>query len=171
MPWYPETIDEWRGRVANAEHANNCSNQSNLTIEDGWAWTGPVSEDKRQLEVHRLSALLRSVVAQGYQRSDGQDGDIKAVLLVNEREEWVWQAMDAQHRAAVVSALGLETVPVRVSRVIRREEAKFWPNVVRGLYSVDEALLIFDNIFYGRYSHVTGKWDDWLTSNRQRSGT
>ena len=162
MPWDAETIDEWKETVAVAELLNNYRHKCDLTIENGWAWVGPVDDEKRLLEVKRLCSLLSSVREKGYQRNDGPDGDIKTVLLVNENEEWVWQSVDAQHRAAVVSAIGLEETPIRVYRVIRREDVEFWPNVVCGLYSIDEALLVFDNIFHGRFSHITEKWDVWL---------
>lgn len=169
MPWDTETIDEWKPLVAAAEKFNNYQNGLNLSIEEGWTWIGPTSENKRAIEVRRLSSLLASVLDKGYLRNDKRDGDISAVLLVNEENEWVWQSINAQHRAAVVAAIGLEAVPIRVSRVIRREEAAFWPNVMSGLYTKDEAVQVFDTIFQGNYRHVTEKWDDWL-KEFQRKG-
>jgi hypothetical protein len=100
----------------------------------------------------------------GYKRHDGGDGDIRAIILINEQNQWVWLSTGGQHRASVLAALGYDSFPVRVHNVIRREEVKHWPNVVNGLFDIEDALKMFDNMFAGEFSHIANEWYDFVAS-------
>lgn len=166
MPWESHLPEFQIKKIERVIKMENYNFNRSASIENGWAWVGPADEEKCMIESRRLANILESITVHGYKRHDGRDGDIRAIILVNESNEWVWQSTGAQHRAAVLSAMGYEYVPVRIHKVIRREEVKHWPNVVNGLYSVKDATLVFDNIFEGRFDHVTSEWDDYLKSNR-----
>jgi hypothetical protein len=64
--------------------------------------------------------------------------------------------LNGQHRAAILAALGYRRLPVivhaqshRGPTVVRREEAHLWPLVRRHVFSVEQALAIFDAVFHG----------------------
>ncbi len=104
---------------------------------------GPVPSEILEREHHRLATLLKSVAASGFDKSDpprvtllvGEGGDARAVVDAG------------QHRVAVCSALGYEAVPVLVRGVVHRSEVEEWPGVVYGVFTVEEALSVFDRVF------------------------
>lgn len=74
-----------------------------------------------------------------------------------------------QHRAASLSALGHETIPVRLTSpssasIIRRDDVDFWPYVRTGLFSRETALEVFDRIFSGIPSSQVGQGDEEVPS-------
>ncbi len=166
MPWDIHLPEYQLNKITRIVRMENSKINRNASINNGWAWTGPAGEIKCDVEAIRLINILNSINKHGYKRQDGRDGDIRAILLVNESNKWIWQSTGGQHRAAVLCAIGYEHIPVRIHRVIRREEVRFWPNVVNGLYSVEDARQVFDNIFQGNFAHVTSRWDDYLKSYR-----
>ena len=166
MPWQAEGPEEWSKHITHHVAGENGRYDKSATIENGWAWTGPVDENKCKIEASRLASVASSISSKGYLRNDSYDGDIKADILVNESNDWVWQSVSAQHRAAALSGLGYDNVPIRVRSIIRREEFEFWPNVCNKLYTKDEALWMFDTIFRGDFGFVTRNWDSYLKENR-----
>lgn len=162
MPWEAINIDGWMKCVEESVSRENKESGHNISIEDGWAWLGPVTDVKCNIEAKRLSTLMRLISKWGYQRSDGVDGDIVADILVDEKNQWVWQSIAGQHRAAVLTGLGYEECYIRIRSVVRREDVIFWPNVVNGFYKQDEALEIFDCVFLGNFPNITDGWETYL---------
>ena len=165
MPWDEEDIFCWKEKIVSSVLSENSRYRKNTGVDYGWAWAGPTSEIKCGIEARRLLGVLDSIVKCGYRRHNGPDGDIVANVLARSSDEWVWQSVGAQHRAAVLAALGNEYVPIRVVKLIRREDVSSWPNVVRGLYTEREALKIFDDIFEENYCHVTSDWERFISEN------
>lgn len=163
MPWDKENAIEWKEKIKSSVYSENNRYGKRLGVEDGWAWAGPSSVIKVEIESTRLLSVLYSIQKNGYNRNNKPDGDIMVNVLAKSAHDWVWQTVGAQHRAAAMAALGYGTVPVRIMRVIRRGDVLSWPNVVRGLYSKSEALKIFDDIYFANYMHVTSDWDKWLS--------
>lgn len=146
MPWQSESINEWLIHVSDAVRIEN---KKNIGIENGWAWTGPVSEDKLSIESKRLNTVLDSILTKGYNRHGGRDGHIYVTILFKDNDSWVWQSVAGQHRASVLAALGFSNVKVKVKMFVKRDEVKCWPQVVNGFFSINEALDIFDKVFDG----------------------
>ena len=109
-------------------------------------------------EAERVLYVLTRIQQSGYSRHDGPDGDVRATALVNERQEWRWLITAGNHRASAAAALGMPSIPVRVNLVISRADAPYWKHVVDGLYSLDDALAVFDNFFDGRPVGSTRPW-------------
>lgn len=164
MPWQSDSTIEWKRKIASSVEAENYRYEK-IGIEEGWAWTGPSTETKSFVEARRLVEVLESILAFGYKRHDGIDGDVVANILARSSKDWVWQSVGAQHRAAVMSALGEKSIPVRVRSVIRREDVSAWPHVVSKLYSEAEALQIFDDIFHARRKTISQSWDTFVAKN------
>lgn len=165
MPWQTECPEEWLNNIASIVAYENRPYNKNIKIDSGWAWTGPTNIKKCKIETIRLVNTARSISSNGYVRNNTSDGDIRADILVNESNDWVWQSCAGQHRAATVSGLGFEEIPVRVRKVIRREEYKFWPNVYNQFYSEEEGLWMFDAIFNGNFGAITESWNSYLNEN------
>ena len=45
--------------------------------------------------------------------------------------------------------MGFTKIDVRVWQVIERRDVELWPNVQSGIYSIQMALKVFDNIYNG----------------------
>lgn len=165
MPWDKEDAFAWKEKIVSSVMSENTRYGKKAGVDYGWAWAGPSSEIKCEIESRRLLGVLDSIVKSGYKRHNGPDGDIVANVLAKSADDWVWQSIGAQHRAAVLAALEHEYVPIRIMKVIRREDVSSWPNVVRGLYTESEALNIFDNIFDANYSHITADWELFVAEN------
>ncbi|MEW6655181.1 MAG: ParB/Srx family N-terminal domain-containing protein, partial [Bacteroidota bacterium] len=109
-------------------------------------------------EALRIEYVLKQVYNKGYMRWNSSEGDVRATALVNESGEWRWLITAGNHRASAASALGYEEIPIRVNLVISRTHVKYWPHVVNGLYSEEDALKVFDNYFDGIPPNVTEDW-------------
>ncbi|WP_159082407.1 ParB N-terminal domain-containing protein [Paragemmobacter aquarius] len=121
-----------------------------LTFSDGWKAWGPATEVAGAAEFTRLARLHRSIKSRGYLRHPAHDGDIQGVILRHHDQTRILLTA-GQHRAAVLAALGHETLPVRLTAsVIDRSGVAHWPNVKRGIFSQTLALSVFDRIFAGR---------------------
>ncbi len=162
MPWDTENQQEWFEIIKKSVLSENVKMGQKIGVEKGWSWLGPASDEKIRIESKRLLNVLKSIQGNGYIRNDNIDGDIKVNILVKNTNEWVWQSITGQHRASVVSFLNYETVPVRVMRVIRREDAQYWPNVQNGLYTINEGLHIFDVIYDNDFGYLTKEWDEFI---------
>lgn len=162
MPWDEEDVSQWKAMIENSVLRENSRYVKGFGVEHGWAWAGPTGSLKCDIETQRLLLVLESILKHGYRRHSGNDGDVVANILLKSPGEWIWQSIGAQHRASVLAALGEDVIPIRVMKIIRRDDVVSWPNVKRGVFSEEEALKIFDDIFEARYSHVTSEWDKYL---------
>lgn len=146
MPWDDMAPAEQEKKVAQSVKKENEREQSTIGIEKGWAWTGPAHSEKITIESRRLKKVIDSIKADGYYRNNDKGGDIPVTVLKNGKD-WVWQAKTGQHRAIALSALGYDTLPIRMIKMVRIEDVDYWPNVVNKLFNKDEAVLIFFQIY------------------------
>lgn len=122
----------------------------NLSFADGWKAWGPASDAAGAAEFTRLARVYQSIKTRGYCRHPSHDGDIQGLIL-RQGDQTRIHLTAGQHRAAVLVALGHETLPVRLTAsVINRSDVAHWPNVRRGIFSEPLALSVFDRIFGGR---------------------
>ena len=149
FPWRARTLDSYKKTYEKAAISDNKSYGYGGGVEKGWTFCGPTSAEKCSIEAKRMEYVIKRIHIDGYQRSNDKDGDIKVTALVNENKDWRWLVTSGFHRVCAVTALGYESIPVRVNLVISRQDVDFWPHVSSGLYSRENALTIFDNFFYG----------------------
>lgn len=162
FPWRARTIDSYRKAYEEAAWAENRAVGREVGITDGWLFCGPVSDEKIRIEAERILYVLRRIRANGYQRSDEGDGDVKATALINERHEWRWLITAGNHRASAAAALGMKSIPIRVNLVISRADVNYWKHVTDGLYNPEDALYVFDNFFNGDPAGAVRQWVDSL---------
>jgi hypothetical protein len=166
MPWEANNIDDWEQHIIKSVAFENSNEKYKFGIESGWAWLGPVEDEKLIIESNRLANLLKSIQQYGYKRNDYNDGDVNADILIADNNKWVWQSVGGQHRASVLSGLGMNNVLIRVRKIIRRQDVMYWPNVINGTYSVSEALKVFDKIHKGNNPNISSEWNKYVSKRR-----
>src|SRR5690606_16637583 len=118
-----------------------------------------VSDKKIKIEAIRLLELLESIKKQGFNQ---QNEDALGCFVLADGATWRWYVQGGQHRAAVMAALGYNSIPVYVRQIIRREEVSFWPNVQSGIFSKEKALIVFDKLFAAKPPTVAKDWVDYV---------
>src|SRR5690606_4329352 len=118
-----------------------------------------VSDEKVRIESQRLLNLLTSIRKKGYEQ---QYPDTLGCFILVSGKNYKWYVQGGQHRAAVLAALGRETIPVYVRQIVRREDVSFWPNVQSGIFSEEQALIIFDRLFVGNPPILAQNWIDFV---------
>jgi hypothetical protein len=132
-------------------------------IHDGCISVGPVGEPRLSFETDRIVTLIQSMRRQGFVRSNGWDGDVRADILIDEDGSWRWWTTDGHHRAAVAAALDLGTIPVRIRGIAYRSEVRVWPKVLDCSMSTSGALAFFD-LFRDddRWPPCYNEWRGWV---------
>ncbi|MDG5766708.1 hypothetical protein QA596_04450 [Balneolales bacterium ANBcel1] len=163
FPWRARSIESYRQAYEKAAIEENRSvGIMDRDIQDGWLFCGPVSEAKMDVEARRIGNVLKSIKDQSYCRSDESDGDARATALVKSNGEWRWLLTAGNHRAAAASALGYDSIPIRVNLVIDREHVDFWPHVRNGNYTREQALEFFDRVFEAESPPITKSWNQFV---------
>ncbi|MCC5796257.1 MAG: hypothetical protein JJU48_02885 [Methylophaga sp.] len=161
LPWWPDIghlMPENRPRAI-LSTAKKEIRSANLppSIQPAMYWYGPFSNLQGEAEIKRLFDLYHKIDKHGFQRNNNKDGDICGAALVRPDGSFRILLNGGEHRAAITTALGYAQIPVRlyspVSRnIILRADVEKWPQVRSGLFSVSQALMVFDRIFEGRPS-------------------
>lgn len=150
MPWDNKTPKEhevfWRGICRNDYQDHGF----HLDASDGWKCWGPMSQQAGHAEFQRLVHIYQSVSRSGYHRHSALDGDIEGQILQHGEESRVLVGR-GQHRIAAMAAAGEASVPIRLfPMTVSRGDVESWPNVVRGYYTSNQALQVFDRMFAGQ---------------------
>lgn len=155
LPWgrSPAEVKEGQRRCAKYE---GIQNGRIADVSDGVTGFGPVSPAKLSLEVSRLSRLIASVKSRGFVAFDPRNP--LQVSAFRREGEYRWVIASGQHRFATAVAFGVEAMPAMVTDVVRREDARYWPQVVNGHFTEAGALSVFDRIFDGIPSSICNDW-------------
>jgi hypothetical protein len=147
-PWTaatPESVAEglayWTS-VENAEHG-----RPDLDFrEHGIGYFGPTHPAKGELAFRRLTTIHDRLAASGYDRSFG---DVNVRVLKRGAELRFIVDGGGYHRTAALAAAGKSEVPATFVDpfVIAVEDAEYWPQVRRGVWSRDEAARYFHHLF------------------------
>jgi hypothetical protein len=147
-PWTaatPDTVVDclayWTS-LENAEHGN-----PDLDFrEHGVGYFGPTHPVKGELEYRRLTGIHDRLLATGYDRTYG-DVSVRALR----RGEELRFIVDGggYHRTAALAAAGEKEVPATFVEpfVIAEEDARYWPQVRRGVWTRDAAIRYFHHLF------------------------
>jgi hypothetical protein len=155
MPWSEQSVEDI------ATHRRICLEEEGLlkgvfvSLEDGATLYGPVSEKKLGLETERVLTLARSIEAKGFQPNENHRIE---VMGLRSGAEYRWFVVQGQHRLAACAAFDIMQVPARLNRIIRREDAEFWPHVVSGTFTLTGALKCFDRLFAGKVAACAAFW-------------
>ena len=112
-------------------------------------------EDKAKAKIRKMHRLYMSVLNHGY--SVVKSGAIDGYLLVHPEKGQVFNQIDGHHRVCVLNYLrstgriDIDKVCVNPIKVIHRDRLLSDPlcreGVAKGLYTDDDALALFDNVF------------------------
>ncbi len=115
----------------------------------GYDYFGPTSPALGEYRFKKHCRVARSIVDEGF---DPTVHIIDAQLLAGE-PSWALIVRDGKHRTTALAAIGAQRVVVSLPStypVIRRQDAPTWPGVVAGLYTIGQALEVFDRFVAGR---------------------
>ena len=147
-PWVSKSVEQvdkatrtWHKRDEE-EHG-----KAHLDMErDGFVDFGPVSQEKGQLEFHRLTRYYRQIKKEGYQSSYGSP----QVLVLRRDDEYRFVVSgDGYHRMAILTALGYDEVPATFYSpwFISLDDIAYWPQVRKGVWSRENAARYFHHLF------------------------
>lgn len=150
-PWQKQNI-EYRRRELN--HIAYDENRSFGFYADAFeeGYHGSEREEKIKMEAERLYNLLQSIKDKGYQRDKSEQGDVTGTMLIDDSDEerrWAWIIGSGTHRVAVIRVLGGTEIPVRIERVVYRNDVSYWPAVESGVFPKEAALKFFDRVIKG----------------------
>lgn len=156
LPWdvlAPQAHEEFWTGIATRDYVEN---GFSLDASHGWKAWGPASAAAGKAEFTRLVQSYLAIKKHGYVRHSAYDGDIEGRILTSGGDYRILIER-GQHRIAALAALGFDKLPVRLAPAsVRREEAAFWPQVVSGVYTTEQALFVFDRMFEARQPAFVG---------------
>ena len=124
---------------------------------------GPVSDEKLNTEVTKLTNLYNAIKKNGYiDDLCEKDGVIRGYILERDNLEWIWVPIQGQHRVSVASTLNLENVAVKVLAIYRECDITEFPLVKQNIYTKDEAKMAF-NIFFEKVPRFP-LLDNWFAT-------
>lgn len=162
-PWKSQTVTEVDQNVRGWIRDRNVQqSRSGWDLDsDGYLLHGPVSLRKGRAAYNQLTHLYDTIAKEGYHRTHG---DIQFLIARHGNDFQYLQWGDGSHRAAVLAALGHETVPGifrQPRRIIDVEMADYWPQVRHGVWDRSEAeafvrhLFAFDSRRWARSQGLT----------------
>lgn len=146
-PWRSDTIEgigeivRYWTRKDNEEHGMH-----GLAYEVGGNKAhGPVSKEKGRLEYERLTSVYDSIKENGYKYSEG----LPHVRVLKRGDEYLFRPVRRKHRIAAMAVLGYDSVPAMYDRisVVDITMVDWWPQVVRGIWSREQATDYFNHLF------------------------
>ena len=142
LPWELETFE---GRISRYENSFLENRQEFGGVSGTWPDV-LYGAGNAVSQVSQSKALYLSILDNGLYRRK----DLPKATILSDGARWRWLMDDAgNHRAYACNQLGFEALEVQINRVVFRNEVEKWPNVIRGGYTVEEALIVFDQIFEG----------------------
>lgn len=148
-PWEdfePEDILSKRQLIAKAEFERHSNRK--YSDKDGFKSFGPISDTYLMVEYERLLDVYLSIKKNGFVEKYGFP---RLITVFTDGETYLYHLEAAWHRTGVLLGLLNQNIPVVLSKdkvqVVSRNEVDKWPQVIKGIYSKELALQIFDNKF------------------------
>lgn len=141
LHYYPQMLLENRySHLSDASQKDTCKRRSLLR------WTLDDMVEVATSHGRQFTLLYKSMLRHGYQISMPHP----SVYVLRKGREWCWvMAGEGNHRAYVSHMLGYKIFAAQVLMVVDFAKVEKWPNVANGVYSVDEAIKVFDDVFSG----------------------
>jgi hypothetical protein len=155
-PWSEKGVDEITQRRKRSMKYVGMRYGFKPETEIGHTFFGPARAAKLELQIARLHTLMQAVRSQGF-KPFARDFPTKVIALRKDSENR-WLIEEGQHRFAIGAALTIASIPAIVTSVVRREDARLWPQVVSGTFTEEGALNMFDRIFGGVPPPVARDW-------------
>ena len=161
MPWEDSTVEPNVASARRGAEIDAAQYGMNLCVDDGWTACGPANKNFVDFEAQRLKFILRMVADVSRGRSIQDAFEPVKVIRLRKRRRNTYLVVNGQHRAAVYAALGEDTIRCIVKRTVDLKSIGQWGNVRIGLYSQNDAELVWRRIEHGQ----PPSWaDEWLAS-------
>jgi len=156
-PWDNLTFEDKMKSFPNEIKRNRASNGMHILSNDP---DEIIKEDlKNSLPSHtnQYVKLLKQIKNNGFKYGN-KYGYVTAEIFIADNELRWKPGSEGNHRVAVAAALGIKTIPVLITKIIRLKELEYWPNVINGCFSKEQARKIFYNIFDAKPSKIYEEW-------------
>lgn len=164
LPWENKTVSARAKDISIAIQHDAKEHGHSLTLDDGWPWTGPVTDQLLELEIQRLAKLQKSLRFTGY-KTLHLGRNVAGVLLYENPKRWCVVITPGQHRVISAATIGLQSIPIEIKSIIRRSDVKLWPQVQQGHLTTSQALHVFDLIMSGRLPRVFSEWKTYVQNH------
>jgi hypothetical protein len=107
--------------------------------------------------ISQYVSLINSIKKNGY-FPNLKNSFIEVEILIK-NEKFCWKpGEEGNHRATVVASLGYKKINTLLTKIIRFEDAKYWPNVVNGTFEKEEAEIIFNRFLDAKPPEFNKDW-------------
>ncbi len=156
-PWDNRSMENMLKFSAYEVKKNRASNGMYIKSNDPYEI---MTEDlKNSLNSHaRQYANITEQIRKNGFKYGSEFGYVSAEILIDKNIIRWKLGGEGNHRAAAASALGLKSIPVLISKIIRLDELEYWPNVKLGTFTKEQATKIFYSIFDARPSKIYNEW-------------
>ena len=156
-PWDNRTFDDKLKYYPGEVKKNRLSNGMEILSDNPHEIMDNLLENSLFSHAKQYTQLVEEIKNNGY-KYDEDYNHISAEIFVH-NGKFCWKVgLDGNHRIAVLAALGYETIPVHITKIIRLEELNYWPNVKLSYFNEKQAANIFHNIFDAKPSAIHDKW-------------
>jgi len=156
-PWDNRTFDDQLKYYPGEVMKNRLSNGMEILSDNPHEIMDNHLENSLFSHAKQYTQLVEEIKNNGY-KYDEDYNHISAEIFVH-NGKFCWKVgLDGNHRIAVLAALGYETIPVHITKIIRLEESNYWPNVKLSYFNEKQAANIFHNIFDAKPSAIHDKW-------------
>lgn len=157
MPWESLSIDEKFLNFPKSVKVDRAKNGYLIESNDPKVIMKKDQANSLPSHVNQYVSLINSIKKNGY-IPDVKNSFIEVEILVKD-EEFCWKPSgEGNHRTTVVASLGYKTIKSLVTKVVRFEDAKYWPNVVNGTFKKNEAEQIFNRYFEANPPNFNKDW-------------
>jgi len=147
LPWEPSaTAEELRVRREALELKRLAKFGEAPGGYHGHDYFGPVSESLGEYRFNKHCEVADLMAHESLQ------GHVIEVQVLAAGSSWALLVRDGRHRTAALAVLGLDEVPVYMPQrypIIQRESVESWPGVTAGVFTVEQAVTVFDRFLEG----------------------
>ena len=122
-----------------------------LDFDYQWHRCGPMEHENVTRHVTSLAETCESISQHGYLPDLFPDGYIRGYFLRNLAGEFRFVVSGGQHRAAILAELGHKSIRVQLQpghlRIVDEATLGQTPGVRTGVYTIQQARLLFDGLF------------------------
>ncbi len=162
-PWDNTSFDEQVKYYPEEVKKNREKNGMTFTTNDPNEIINQGVEDSVRSHAMQYAKLTEKIKKNGFKHG-GNYGYITAEIFIKKNEMRWKPGREGNHRTAIVAALGYKSIPVLINKIIKLDDLEYWPNVMRGTFSANQAKQIFNSVFDAKPSKIYHKWIEKMKS-------
>jgi len=136
---------------------NRAKNGMRILSDDPYEIVRDDIENSLPSHTQQYVKLIKLIKKNGFKYGN-EFGYVAVELFIN-NNKYCWKIGDeGNHRSVVAAALGFKKIPAIITKIIRLDEIDYWPNVINGLFSKEQANKVFYDIFEAKPSKFYQRW-------------